>query len=161
MNDKREIIKAELDKYLKSDKLDLLKEYNPYLYEQICKLSIDNIFVSEDAIQMENKYCFKHNEICYETKFLYCVNNDTPKYPVHSIFIDKKGNAYKTLLGWYTDKDEVAFNLDNIYFEPVYEKTHLFPKSVKREKIFKGIISALMPIPFIIVTIAIFAYYYS
>ena len=70
MNDKREIIKAELDKYLKSDKLDLLKEYNPYLYEQICKLSIDNIFVSEDAIQTENKYCFKHNEICYETKFL-------------------------------------------------------------------------------------------
>ena len=29
------------------------------------------------------------------------------------------------------------------------------------EKIFKGIISALMPIPFIIVTIAIFAYYYT
>ena len=162
MNDKREIIKAEIDKYIKDDKLDFLYCYNPYLYDQIRKLSIDNIFVSEDALKWENKYCYKHNQICHEHDYLYDINDNrysTPTYPIYSVFIDKKGNPYKTLVGWYRENGEVKLNLDDIYYEPVYEKTHLFPKDSKREKIIHFLSVVLLPIPFIITVLASLAYH--
>lgn len=146
MNDKRKIIKAEIDKYIKDDKLDFLYCYNPYLYDQIRKLSIDNIFVSEDALKWENKYCYKHNQICHEHDYLYDINDNcysTPTYPIYSVFIDKKGTPYKTLVGWYRENGEVKLNLDDIYYEPVYEKTHLFQESPRREKFFKVLIFAV------------------
>ncbi len=145
MNDKRKIIKAEIDKYIKDDKLDFLYCYNPYLYKQICNLSADNIFVSKDALRIENRYCYKYREFCYEHDRSHC-DYKTPNYPIYTIFIDKKGHPYKTLLGWYTekgDKSEVRFNFDNIYYEPVYAKTHLFQESPRREKFFKVLIFAV------------------
>ncbi len=92
-----------------------------------------------------------------EYEFIPHQNDEVPLYPIYVLFKDKKEKPYRTFIGWYSEtdgKEKIDIRLNDLYNEPVYQKTKIVTPAEKRKKALVGCFAALAALAVIGGTVA-------